>query len=57
MIVDITANHQGHFEFKLCPNDNIFLDPDQSCFDQYPLTTGVGREEKYPINDRELGLR
>jgi hypothetical protein len=25
----LTANHQGYFEFKICPNDNIFQDPDQ----------------------------
>ncbi len=57
VIVDVTANHQGHFEFKLCPNDNIFVDPGQECFDAHPLTTGVGRETEYPINDRDLGLR
>ena len=43
MIVDITANHQGHFEFKICANNNIFKDPDQSCFDMRPaLWTGGG---------------
>ena len=46
VIIDVTANHQGHFEFKLCPNDNIFSDPGQECFDRFPLTTGVGRETK-----------
>ena len=43
MIVDITANHQGYFEFKICPNNDIFKDPDQSCFDLRPaLWTGGG---------------
>ncbi len=55
-MVDITANHQGHFEFKLCPNDNIFLDPEQDCFDHFPLSTSDASKH-YPINDRELGFR
>ena len=29
VVVDLTANHQGYFEFKICPNDDIFQDPDQ----------------------------
>ena len=56
IIVDITANHQGHFEFKLCPNDNIFLDPSQDCFDAHVLATG-DNDYKYPINDYETGMR
>ena len=31
--IDITANHFGHFEFKLCANNDTRRDPDQSCFD------------------------
>ena len=33
--MDITANHQGHFTFKLCPNNDIWADPDQGCFDRW----------------------
>lgn len=33
--IDVTANHKGYFEFKLCPNNDITQDPDQNCFDQY----------------------
>ena len=32
--VQITANHKGYFEFKLCPNNNLSEDKDQSCFDE-----------------------
>ena len=42
VIVDITANHQGHFIFKLCPNNDIFQDPEQDCFDEMPLWVGGG---------------
>ena len=42
VIVDITANHQGHFIFKLCPNNDIFQDPEQDCCDEMPLWVGGG---------------
>ena len=61
VIVDITANHQGYFIFKLCPNNDIFQDPGQNCFDQRPLWVGGGdsafNQTRYPINDYETGLR
>ena len=34
MVLDITANHQGHFTFSLCRNNDIWADPDQDCFDR-----------------------
>ena len=36
--VQITANHKGYFEFKLCPNNNIHQDPQQDCFDRWFVT-------------------
>ncbi|CAL4142475.1 unnamed protein product [Meganyctiphanes norvegica] len=32
--VDVTANHLGHFEFKLCPNNNMHQKATQECLDQ-----------------------
>ena len=32
--VDVTANHKGTFIFRLCANNNIAQDSDQSCFDR-----------------------
>jgi hypothetical protein len=32
--IQVTANHRGYFIFKLCENNNILVDKDQSCFDQ-----------------------
>ena len=61
VIIDITANHQGYFIFKLCPNNDIFQDPQQNCFDQRPLWVGGGdpnyNHTRFPINDYETGLR
>ncbi len=45
MFIDVVANHKGFFAFKICPNDNPELDPDQDCFDRYPLEYVNG--EKY----------
>ena len=43
IIVDITANHQGYIEFKICPNNDVFVDPGQSCFDsREPLWVSGG---------------
>ena len=33
--IDITANHKGFFEFRLCPNIESNADPSQDCFDRY----------------------
>ena len=30
----ITANHLGFVELRLCRNNDVTQDPDQSCFDQ-----------------------
>jgi len=30
----VTANHKGYFTFRLCKNNNINQDSDQSCFEQ-----------------------
>lgn len=31
--VDITANHKGWFEFRLCPNNDVKKVASQTCFD------------------------
>lgn len=35
--VDITANHKGYFQFKICPNNNPKKRVTQECLDRYPL--------------------
>ena len=32
--VQITTNHKGYFEFKLCSNNDPTNDKDQTCFDE-----------------------
>lgn len=57
VVVDITANHQGYFTFKLCPNNDIWQDPKQDCFDRFSLVTGKAAAEKYYISDYMTGMR
>jgi len=52
--VDVTANHLGHFEFKLCPNNNIQKKATQDCLDQYPLELADSSGYKYKI-DSNIG--
>merc|ERR1712098_241971 len=35
--IDITTNHKGHFNFRLCPWNNVHQDPKQDCFEQHLL--------------------
>lgn len=37
MRVELTANHRGHFEFRLCPNNAPKQAASQSCLDKYVL--------------------
>ncbi|CAG5125719.1 unnamed protein product [Candidula unifasciata] len=34
--VDLTANHKGYFEFKICPTNDPKKQETQECFDPYP---------------------
>uniref|UniRef100_A0A8D8SYJ5 Chitin-binding type-4 domain-containing protein n=1 Tax=Cacopsylla melanoneura TaxID=428564 RepID=A0A8D8SYJ5_9HEMI len=38
--VELTANHRGYFEFRLCPNNNVKLAANQECLDHYVLKRG-----------------
>lgn len=45
--VDITANHRGFFEFKLCPHNNPRTVVTQDCLDQHLLELADGSGTKY----------
>ena len=34
--IELTANHMGHFEFRLCPNNNPAKPATQACLDRWP---------------------
>ncbi|GBL98543.1 hypothetical protein AVEN_111652-1 [Araneus ventricosus] len=46
-VVEITANHRGFFEFKLCPHNDPTTEVTQGCLDQFPLEIADGSGTKY----------
>lgn len=44
--VELTANHRGHFEFRLCPNNAPKKVATQQCLDKYVL-----KRAKYTVKD------
>merc|ERR1719289_106097 len=53
--IEVTTNHLGFFEFRLCPNNDVTQDPEQDCFDQYLLQTDSG-SERFPVTDWRRGF-
>ncbi|XP_076033601.1 uncharacterized protein LOC143020758 [Oratosquilla oratoria] len=46
--VELTANHYGYFEFRLCPNNNPRQAVTNACFDKYVLQNVNGGTRYYP---------
>lgn len=53
--VDVTTNHRGYFEFKLCPNNNPKKEATQECLDKYILKEAHGTGIRYYIGDKSRG--
>ena len=45
MTIDITANHAGYFEFRLCQNDESMKKVEQDCFDKNLLLVTDNNEK------------
>jgi len=56
IVSHITANHVGFVEVRLCPNNNVDLDPEEDCFlnDDAALTFVETGDTKFWITD-EMG--
>ncbi|XP_067664612.1 mucin-5B-like [Haliotis asinina] len=48
LVLDITSNHKGYFEFRICPWNNPRLAVNQSCLDEHPLVV-EGSGIRYPL--------
>ena len=35
---NVTANHLGHFEYKICPNNDVTVEATQECLDMWEFT-------------------
>ena len=47
--IDISANHWGYFELKICPVDDAGSDPSQECFDSNPLVVADTGSDKFYV--------
>ena len=45
--IELTANHMGHFEFRLCPQNNPLVPVTQACLDRYLLEQTNGAGSRY----------
>ncbi|GAB1603118.1 uncharacterized protein LOC115215892 [Argonauta hians] len=50
--VDLTTNHLGWFEFRLCPNNNVKKPATQACLDKYLLQTADGSGSRIKIGHK-----
>lgn len=49
--IQVTAKHEGDFQFKLCPWNNMNVAPTQDCFDDFPLQFEDGSDKYGPISE------
>ncbi|XP_052081951.1 uncharacterized protein LOC127719748 [Mytilus californianus] len=54
--VEITANHKGWFEFRLCPNNDVKKPATHACLDKYLLKLADGSGTRDHI-DTSVGMR
>jgi len=54
--VDLTANHLGYFQFRLCPHNNMQTPVNQDCLDQNILQLADGSGTQYRIFGHEMGI-
>lgn len=54
--IDITANIGGHFEFRICPNNNVSAVVTQECLDKHRLTVEGHGLKFIPRTDKKYKL-
>ncbi|KAI0209664.1 hypothetical protein LSAT2_005674, partial [Lamellibrachia satsuma] len=54
-VIEITANHLGWFEFRLCPQDEPLTPATQACLDSHLLQLADG-STRYPVTSWAIGL-
>ena len=53
--VELTAYHQGFFEFRVCPLNSRSLPASQTCLDRHVLKQEGGGEKFYPPSPKQQG--
>ncbi|XP_045212254.2 uncharacterized protein LOC123563489 isoform X2 [Mercenaria mercenaria] len=52
VVIELTANHKGWMEFKICPNDDPLKTVTQECLDRYVLPLAETRSRKYHVPNK-----
>lgn len=52
--IELTTTHQGHFEFRLCVNNNPSQYATDACLDEHLLQLADGSGTKYPITTENV---
>jgi len=55
--VELTAYHQGYFEFRLCPHNTVDYPAQQDCLDQHLLRREGGGVRYLPLPPEQVGDR
>jgi hypothetical protein len=56
--MQLTANHLGYMEFKLCPVNNPNIEATQECLERNILEIiGYGKRFRVKFDDRELNFK
>ncbi|KAL4216326.1 hypothetical protein ACF0H5_024053 [Mactra antiquata] len=53
---EITANHFGWMEYRICPNNDVTKPVTQDCLDQHVLQRADGQGTKVMLNNRRTGM-
>ncbi|CAG2212759.1 unnamed protein product [Mytilus edulis] len=56
LAVDITANHVGYFEFRLCPNNDVTQPITQKCLNRYPIFVVGSKDGRYHVGGHQNGI-
>ncbi|KAJ8319999.1 hypothetical protein KUTeg_001586, partial [Tegillarca granosa] len=53
--VQLTANHLGYFEFRICPTNDAKVPVTQKCLDKYPIRVIGSRDGRYHVTKQDQG--
>ncbi|XP_061196620.1 uncharacterized protein LOC133204893 [Saccostrea echinata] len=56
LAADLTANHVGVFEYRVCPIRDVNIPATQECFDKYPVLITESIDGRYHVNASENGV-
>ncbi|CAM1295113.1 Uncharacterised protein g1196 [Pycnogonum litorale] len=56
VLIELTKNHRGHFEFKICPTNSKTKRATDQCLNKYRIPLADGSGFRYPITTARNGF-